>query len=88
MNAPTTLAELTAVAAHGAQGAELPHESAHLHVTGEACYTDDIPELRGTLYAALVTSPVAHGANFLNQLVNIALYNSDNLPAGRYLKFP
>ena len=27
-------------------------------------------------------------ANFLNQLVNIALYNSDNLPAGRYLKFP
>jgi hypothetical protein len=26
--------------------------------------------------------------NFLNQLVNIALYNSDNLPAGRYLKFP
>ncbi len=61
MNAPTTLAEFTAVAAQGAQGAELPHESAHLHVTGEACYTDDIPELRGTLYAALVTSPVAHG---------------------------
>ncbi len=61
MNAPTTLAELTAVALQGAQGAELPHESAHLHVTGEACYTDDIPELRGTLYAALVTSPVAHG---------------------------
>ena len=26
--------------------------------------------------------------NFLNQLANIALYNSDNLPAGRYLKFP
>ena len=26
--------------------------------------------------------------NFINQLVNIALYNSDNLPAGRYLKFP
>jgi xanthine dehydrogenase large subunit len=35
--------------------------SATLHVTGEAIYTDDIPELRGTLYAALVTSPVAHG---------------------------
>jgi xanthine dehydrogenase large subunit len=58
MNAPTTIAEITAV---GAQGAELPHESATLHVTGEAVYTDDIPELRGTLYAALVTSPVAHG---------------------------
>jgi hypothetical protein len=26
--------------------------------------------------------------NFLNKLVNIALYNSDNLPPGRYLKFP
>jgi xanthine dehydrogenase large subunit len=56
MNAPTTLAELTTVA--GAQGTELPHESAHLHVTGGANYTDDIPELRGTLYAALVLSPV------------------------------
>ncbi len=62
MNAPTTLAEVTAVATpEGVQGAELPHESAHLHVTGQACYTDDIPEIGGTLYAALVTSPVAHG---------------------------
>ena len=24
-------------------------------------YIDDIPEVRGTLYAALVLSPVAHG---------------------------
>ncbi|MBL8333295.1 MAG: molybdopterin-dependent oxidoreductase, partial [Rubrivivax sp.] len=61
MNAPGTLAEIAAVAARGEQGRELPHESARLHVTGEAVYTDDIPELRGTLYAALVTSPVAHG---------------------------
>ncbi len=44
-----------------ALGKELPHESARLHVTGSATYTDDIPEMRGTLYAALVTSPVAHG---------------------------
>ena len=62
MNAPSTLAEVTAVAGPaGTQGRELPHESARLHVTGEAIYTDDIPELRGTLYAALITSPVAHG---------------------------
>jgi xanthine dehydrogenase large subunit len=63
MNAPDKLAQLTALAnaARAAQGRELPHESAHLHVTGQATYTDDIPELRGTLYAALVTSPVAHG---------------------------
>jgi xanthine dehydrogenase large subunit len=65
MNAPTTLAEIAAVAKPGQhageQGKETPHESALLHVTGEAIYTDDIPELRGTLYAALITSPVAHG---------------------------
>jgi xanthine dehydrogenase large subunit len=63
MNAPDTLARRAALqAASGkAQGKELPHESARLHVTGEAVYTDDIPEHRGTLYAALITSPVAHG---------------------------
>ncbi|MEQ1516252.1 MAG: xanthine dehydrogenase molybdopterin binding subunit [Usitatibacteraceae bacterium] len=36
------------------------HESAHLHVSGEAVYTDDIPELRGTLHAALGLSARAH----------------------------
>ncbi len=59
MNAPTLPEVLRAAAP--AQGRELPHESARLHVTGEAAYTDDLPELRGTLYAALVLSPVAHG---------------------------
>ena len=38
-----------------------PHESAHLHVAGEATYVDDMPELAGTLHAALGLSPVAHG---------------------------
>jgi len=64
MNAPTTLKELLPAqgdARPGAQGRDLAHESAVLHVTGEAVYTDDLPELRGTLYAALVLSPVAHG---------------------------
>lgn len=61
MNAPATLAQVTAASPAGALGAELPHESALLHVTGQATFTDDIPELRDTLYAALVTSPVAHG---------------------------
>jgi hypothetical protein len=37
-----------------------PHESAILHVTGEATYTDDIPELHGTLHAALGLSQKAH----------------------------
>ncbi len=62
MNAPTTLKELMPAGQKSLeQGRELAHESAHLHVTGAAVYTDDIPELRGTLYAALVLSPVAHG---------------------------
>lgn len=58
MNAPTPLHVLAQV---GEQGQDIIHESATLHVTGTATYTDDIPELRGTLYAALITSPVAHG---------------------------
>ncbi|HEY8972985.1 MAG TPA: xanthine dehydrogenase molybdopterin binding subunit [Burkholderiaceae bacterium] len=37
------------------------HESAHLHVAGRATYVDDMPELAGTLHAALGLSPVAHG---------------------------
>jgi xanthine dehydrogenase large subunit len=42
-------------------GAGLPHESAHLHVAGRASYIDDLPELAGTLHAALGLSNVAHG---------------------------
>jgi len=42
-------------------GQAVPHESAHLHVAGAAPYTDDLPELAGTLHAALGLSPIAHG---------------------------
>jgi xanthine dehydrogenase large subunit len=41
-------------------GKSRPHESAELHVTGEAIYADDIPELHGTLHAALGLSTKAH----------------------------
>ena len=51
---------LTAEQEPQAIGAALPHESATLHVSGEATYTDDIPELRGTLHAALGLSRHAH----------------------------
>lgn len=61
MNAPETLTSLLPAQTGPFSGKEVPHESAVLHVSGEATFTDDIPELRGTLYAALVTSPVAHG---------------------------
>ena len=42
-------------------GISRAHESAHLHVSGQAPYIDDLPELAGTLHAALGLSPVAHG---------------------------
>ena len=42
-------------------GVDRAHESAHLHVAGEATYIDDITELAGTLHAVLGLSPVAHG---------------------------
>jgi xanthine dehydrogenase large subunit len=37
------------------------HESARAQVAGAANYVDDIPEVRGTLHAAPVCSPSAHG---------------------------
>jgi xanthine dehydrogenase large subunit len=38
----------------------LAHDSAALHVTGEARYVDDLPEPPGTLYAAIGVSGEAH----------------------------
>ena len=52
-------------------GISRPHESAHLHVAGEAPYTDDIPEAAGTLHAALGLSPVAHGTLLAMDLARI-----------------
>jgi xanthine dehydrogenase large subunit len=43
-----------------APGVSVPHESAVLHVAGEATYVDDIPELAGTCYIALGLSQQAH----------------------------
>jgi xanthine dehydrogenase large subunit len=39
---------------------KIPHESAIKHVSGRAYYTDDIPELPGTLYGAIGWSKKAH----------------------------
>ena len=50
--APAKIGIVTGVAA--------PHESACLHVSGEAVYVDDIPELEATLHAALGLSERAH----------------------------
>ena len=43
-----------------AAGTSVPHESAALHVAGEATYVDDIPELAGTCHIALGLSSQAH----------------------------
>ena len=43
-----------------APGKSDPHESAALHVSGEATYVDDIPELAGTRHVALGLSQRAH----------------------------
>ncbi|MDO5625334.1 MAG: xanthine dehydrogenase molybdopterin binding subunit [Pseudomonadota bacterium] len=42
-------------------GTPHPHESARAQVQGLAPYVDDLPEPRGTLHAAPILSPVAHG---------------------------
>ncbi|GGX59481.1 xanthine dehydrogenase molybdopterin binding subunit [Tateyamaria omphalii] len=39
----------------------LPHDAAHLHVTGAARYVDDTPTPAGTLHLAFGVSDVAHG---------------------------
>ena len=44
-----------------ASGQSKFHESARAQVAGAATYVDDIPEVKGTLYAAPILSTVAHG---------------------------
>ena len=48
------------VALRGAVGEPVRHDSAHLHVSGEAAYTDDVLEARGSLHAAFGLSRRAH----------------------------
>ncbi|WP_343595104.1 xanthine dehydrogenase molybdopterin binding subunit [Acinetobacter sp.] len=42
-------------------GDSIPHESAHLHVTGQATYIDDLPELENTLHLVVGFSSCAKG---------------------------
>ena len=44
-----------------AVGKPLPHDSAHLHVSGRAAFTDDLPEPRDLLHLAVGMSATAHG---------------------------
>ena len=44
----------------GAVGSPIPHDSAELHVSGEAVFTDDIAEPKGLLHLAVGMSSKAH----------------------------
>ena len=88
MNAPISLHNLLPVSGIQ-QGTDVIHESAHLHVTGSATFTDDMPELAGTLYAAIIKSPVAHGdligdgidrEAILKQHGVVAVYTAKDIP--------
>eukprot|EP01037_Dinobryon_pediforme_P048524 gene48524-63664_t len=64
-----------------------PHESALLHVCGEATYTDDIIELQGTLHAALGLSQKAHArvrsldlSKVRSAAGVVAVYTADDIP--------
>ena len=47
-----------------------PHESAALHVLGQATYTDDIPEVQGTLHAR--AGPVSQAARAASSSIDLA----------------
>lgn len=59
MNAILNSAALKVQVAQRSKTTPSRHESAHLHVTGEAVYTDDIAAPRGTLCAAIGYAPAA-----------------------------
>ena len=67
-------------------GREAPHESARLHVTGEARYTDDVPEPPGMLHAYIAQAQVAHGTVRSADLApvrvvpNVTVLTADDVP--------
>ena len=68
-------------------GVDREHESAHLHVAGQANYIDDLRELDGTLHAALGLSPVAHGRLLAIDVARlraepgiVAVFTADDIP--------
>ncbi|QJE03157.1 xanthine dehydrogenase molybdopterin binding subunit [Massilia forsythiae] len=76
-----------AAAPWAAVGKPAPHESARLHVLGQADYTDDIAEVRGTLHAALGLSARAHARILAIDLSRVrasrgvtAVYTASDIP--------
>lgn len=74
-------------AAWSAVGVSRAHESARLHVLGQADYTDDIDEVRGTLHAALGLSAKPHAKIVSMDLAPVrasrgvvAVYTAQDIP--------
>ena len=73
----------------------IKHDSGHLHVTGSARYTDDLPEPKNTLYAAIGLSPHAH-ANILSINLDkvrqaegvVAVITAADIPGSNHLGGP
>lgn len=73
-------------------GHPIRHDSAHLHVSGSARYIDDIPEPKGTLYAAVGLSTQAH-ARLVKLDLNrvraaagvIAVVTADDIPGVNHM---
>ena len=61
MNTRDTGLTATPTKAVPAVGHSHAHESARAQVAGAVNYVDDLPEIKGTLYAAPILSTVAHG---------------------------
>ena len=67
-------------------GTPAAHDSASLHVAGQATYTDDLPEPRDMLHAALGVSPVPHGTiehlglDALRQAPVVAVMTAADIP--------
>ncbi len=76
-------------------GKPVAHESAIAQVSGEARYIDDIEEAKGTLFAAPILSPVAHGdlldldtsAALASEGV-VAILTAKDIPGEKFLPTP
>nr|HPQ97835.1 xanthine dehydrogenase molybdopterin binding subunit [Thiolinea sp.] len=76
-------------------GTAPPHDSAHLHVSGEARYIDDLPEPVDTLYAAVGMSLHAH-ARLLGMDLNpvraapgvVAVITAADVPGANHMGGP
>jgi xanthine dehydrogenase large subunit len=74
MDSPSNTFNPTRQAPSSVCGSTATHESARAQIAGAAPYIDDLPELRGTLYAAPILSNVAHGKiNGLDTTAALAL---------------